>query len=254
MPRTYPTAMSRALGLAAALAACACQSPPASPGTIIASAAPPPRTVSVTGSGEIKTAPDEFVVSVGVDSYAVEAAAEKQANDRTMHDLIAATQAAGVDAKDVRTESFSLGPRFEGPYDSRRLVGYDAKKTLVVMMHDGPKMEALLTELFKGGANRLDGITFGSTKIAEQRRDARVMALTAARDKATAMAASLGQKLGRPLKIDEDPAEGGAFRPFGSPYANAFDNNNTRAVVGEALATGKLRVQASVGITFELAD
>ena len=213
MPRTSRTLTTSALGLATALAAGACQSsqsPQPPPAAFVATAAPqPPRTVSVTGSGEIKTAPDEFVVSVGVDSFEKEAAAAKQANDRTMHALIQATQGAGVDPKDVRTEGFSLGPRIEGPYETRHVVGYEAKKTLVVVMHDGAKMEALLAELFKLGANRLDGITFGSSKIADQRKEARLLAITAAREKAAAMAGALGQKLGRPLKIEEDPAEVG---------------------------------------------
>jgi uncharacterized protein YggE len=240
--------------MAAAIAASACQAPQGPPGTIVATAAPPPpRTVSVTASGEIKTAPDEFVLSVGVDTFEAEPAAAKQANDRTMHALIAATQAAGVDPKDVRTESFSLGPRLEGPYDKRHLVGYEAKKTLVAIVRDGEKMEALLADLFKLGANRLDGITFGSSKIADQRKEARQLAMTAAREKAAAMARALGQKLGRPLKIEEDPTQEG-YRPFGSAYGNAFLNNESRAVVGEALATGKVRVQANVAVTFELAD
>jgi hypothetical protein len=68
------------------------------------------------------------------------------------------------------------------------------------------------------------------------------------------MAGALGQKLGRPLKIEEDPTPEGAYRPFGSAYGNMFVNNDTRAVVGEALATGKVRVQANVAVTFELAD
>jgi uncharacterized protein YggE len=244
-----------ALALAAALAGCAYPPPQVPAGATVAQAAPPPpRTVSVTGSGEIKTAPDEFVLSVGVDTFEAEAAAAKQANDRTMHALIAATQAAGVDPKDVRTENFNLGPRLEGPYDKRKLVGYEVRKNLVVIVRNGDKMEALLAELFKLGANRLDGISFGSSKIAEQRKEARALAMTAARDKAAAMAASLGQKLGRPLKIEEDPAEQGAYRPFGNPYANAFVNNDTHAAVGEALAPGKVRIQATVAVTFELTD
>ena len=244
-----------ALALAAALAGCAYPPPQGPASALVAPAAPPPpRTVSVTGSGEIKTAPDEFVVTVGVDTFEAEAAAAKQANDRTMHALIAATQAAGVESRDVLTESFNLGPRYEGPYDKRKLVGYEVKKNLVVIVRNGDKMEGLLAELFKLGANRLDGISFGSSKISEQRKEARALAMTAARDKAAAMAASLGQKLGRPLKIEEDAAESGAYRPFGSAYANAYDNNNTRAAVGEALATGKVRIQANVAVTFELTD
>src|SRR4051794_9510088 len=89
---------------ACVLITCGCQSQPGPPATIVAQAQPPaPRSISVTGTAEIKTAPDEFVISVGADSFAAEATAAKETNDRVMSGLLAVTRAAGVDAKDVRT-------------------------------------------------------------------------------------------------------------------------------------------------------
>jgi len=236
-----------------ALTAVACQSSP--PTTVIAGAAPPPpRSISVTGTAEIATAADEVTVTVGVESFAADPQAAKDANDRSMKSLVATARAFATDAKDVRTEGFTLQPRYEGPYDSHRLTGYDAKKLLVVVIHDGDKVEAFLTELFKGGANRLDGVTYGSSKLLEQRKEARTLAVTAAREKATAMAATLGQKLGRPLKVDEEP-ESGRGSPFqGNLLSNAFAPGDTRGTVGQTMATGKIRIPASVAVTFELLD
>src|SRR4029078_13318605 len=120
--------------------------------------APAPRQVSVNGTAEMKVAPDEFVISAGVDSYATEAQAAKRANDQAMSALIAVTQANKVDPKDVRTEGFTLLPHYEGPYDSRRVTGYEAKKTLVLILHDADKVETLLAELFKSGDKRLHSV------------------------------------------------------------------------------------------------
>jgi hypothetical protein len=246
--------MRTPLLLASSLLLLGCTERPAAPATIITSAQPPgPRSISVTGTAEIKTAPDEFVISVGVDSFAADPVAAKEANDHIMSALLSVTRGAAVDAKDVRTESFSLGPRFEGPYDSRRLTGYDAKKTLVVTMHDAEKVETVLAALFKSGANRLDGITYGSSKIIERRKEARNTAMAAAREKAEAMAAAVGQKVGRPLKIDEDHDAGGGWGR--ASLLNNFSNDNkSQAVVAETMATGKIRVQASVAVTFELME
>ena len=75
------------------------------------------------------------------------------------------------------------------------------------------------------------------------------MAVTEARAKAEAMASALGQKLGRPTKVAE--SQEGAVRALA---ANAVYDNNSRAVIHEAMATGKLQIAASVDITFELVD
>jgi hypothetical protein len=248
--RPLPAAL---LLLAIAACAPACQPAQGSPTTLIASPAPPPpRTVSVTGTAELKTAPDEFVVSVGVDSSAEQPQAAKDANDRTMTALLAVPKSLQIDPKHVRTEGFTLRPRYEGSYENRRLAGYEAGKTLVIVVHDSEKVEALLAELFNRGANRLDGVTYGSTRVLEQRKEARTMAVAAAQEKAQAMAASLGQKLGRPLKIDEDP-EAAQLRSM-NQLTNAAFNNDTRPALGEAMATGKIRIAASVAVTFELVD
>jgi uncharacterized protein len=253
--RSALAALPAVLILTGPLTLSGCNQPAGTPAAMITSTSPPaPRTVTVTANAEIKTAPDEFVVSVGVDSFAPEAPAAKSANDRIMRALIDATESYKIDPKDVRTENFSLQPRVEGTWDSRRLVGFDAKKTLVIVLRDSERVESLLTELFKAGANRLDSITVGSTKIIEQRKEARAMAMDAAKEKATAMAASLGQKLGRPLKIDERDQSGGwGYRPVNFA-GNAMVNNDTQAMVGETMATGKIKIQANVEVTFELAE
>jgi len=247
--------LRRSLLLGLSLALGGCQAAPQGAPTVITSATPPaPRSITVTGNAEIKTAPDEFVVSVGVDNFAAEAQAAKQANDQAMSALIAVTQANKIDPKDVRTERFSLQPHLDGSYDNRRVVGYDARKGLVIVLHDAEKVERLLTELFKAGANRIDNVTYTSTQIIAKRKEARTMAVAAAREKAEAMAATLGQKLGRPLKIEENPGYSG-YGPLNLNNSNAFANNNdVRASVSETMATGKLQIEATVGVTFELTD
>jgi uncharacterized protein len=236
-----------------ALPLAACQAAP--PTAVVAGAAPPPpRSISVTGTAEIATAPDEFTINVGVESFAAEPQAAKEANDRAMKALLASARAFAPDAKDVRTEGFTLQPHYEGPYDSHRLTGYDARKTLIVVLHDGDKVEVFLTELFKDGANRLDGVAYGSSRLLDQRKEARALAVIAAREKATAMATTLGQKLGRPLKIDEEP-EAGRYQPLqGNLLNNSVAASDTRGSTGQSMAAGKIRIPAGVAVTFELLE
>jgi uncharacterized protein YggE len=82
----------------------------------------------------------------------------------------------------------------------------------------------------------------------EKRSEARLLAVEAARAKAEAMAATLGQELGEPLKIEEaGPAPG--WLPQTSNY---LLNNDTTPQQSETVATGKLRVHAGVSVVFAL--
>jgi uncharacterized protein YggE len=240
--------MRRPIVLFVLLALAACRSNPEAPATIVSTTPPAPRTIAVTGTAEIETTPDAFVVSVGIDTFAGDAAKAKEDNDAVMRALMEVPRQHGVDAKWVRTDGFSINPRFES---YQRLVGFEAHKTLVVTLHDEKQVEPVLAELFRDGANRLDSVRFESTKILEERKQARVRAVTAAREKAEAMASALGQKVGRPLRVDE------ATLPPSSPWspaplANTVFDNETRSELREAMAAGKVRIPATVAITFEL--
>lgn len=245
--------MRCALVLVAFSLLAACRSTPEVPGTVISTTSPAPRTVAVTGMAEVETTPDEFVVTVGVDTTGPDAARAKSANDAIMRALLDVPRQLGVDPKWVRTEGFSLAPRFEGAWDARRLVGFEAHKTLVLVLHDDKQVEPALEALFRDGANRIEGVQFKSTKILEQRKLARTKAVAAAREKAEAMAGVLGQKVGRPLRIDET-AEPSSSPWSPAPQSNVVFNNETRSELREAMAAGKIRVPATVAITFELGE
>jgi uncharacterized protein len=239
--------------LGCALAAWGCQGPPAPPTAYVTStAAPAPRSIAVAGTADIRTAPDEFTITVGADAFAAEPDAAREASSKAMRAMLDVARAEKIEPKDICTEGMSLQVRYDS-YEKHHISGYDAHNTLIVVLHDSERVERVLTELSKAGANRIDGVVYGSTRVVELRKEARLSAIAAARDKAQAMAAALGQKVGHPLRIDEDPQE-----PYRATSAygmsNASVSNETHAAVGEAMATGKLRVAASVAVTFELLD
>jgi len=229
-----------------------CNAPPSSQ-TYLPSvnAQPTARTISVSGKAVIKTAPDEFVVTVGVDTFNKSLGLAKEANDTRMKELLAITTEYGLEAKDVRTDDFRIEPRYEGRYDHKVFVGYDVHKRLAVVLRDADKLEVVLEGLFTHGANRLDSVEYQSSKAIEKRKEARVMAVRAAKQKAEAMAKELGQQVGRPLKIQENVT--GGYGGQGN-LNNFVSDNYTQAGVTETMATGKIQISASVSVEFELVE
>lgn len=208
------------------------------------------RTIAVTGDAEIFTAPDRFEMVVAFELQTdtlAKARDDSRARAAALLDVVANH---GVPACDVQTDQLSLQPRYEGSYgQDQRLVGYQASRSLTLTLHELDKVEPLLFDLLAAGANRVDRVRFHSSVLQAKRAEARVLAVKAARAKAEAMAAELGQRVGEPLRIDEAGAPGAWQAPRISNYVM---NNETTAQLGETLATGKISVQSGVSVVFRL--
>jgi uncharacterized protein len=99
-----------------------------------------PRIISVTGSAEIKVAPDQAALSLGVDSHDKDLALAKGDNDKRIKKLLNLVHAAGVDPKNVQTSALSMGPEYS---DEKipKLLGYQVSQTVTVTLTDLSKYE-----------------------------------------------------------------------------------------------------------------
>ena len=180
-----------------------------------------PRIISVTGTAEIKVGPDEVVLMLGVDSHDKDLAVAKTENDKRVKKLMTLAHADGVDPKNIQTSALTMGAEYS---DEKipKLLGYQVSQTVTVTLTDLSKYEDLMTSSLKAGVNRVDGISFYVAHPEKYREEARLKAVQAARDKAVAMAAQLGQKIGKPWEV----AEGEDFD--GSVVNAKFVSNRNR--------------------------
>ena len=199
-------------------------------------AIPAGRTITVSGTAEILTAPDRFEVVVAFDVQTATLDAARDEGRKRAAALLDVVNAHAI-------------PACEGGYQAQRLIGYQATRSLTLTLRDVDKVEGLLFDMLAAGANRVDRVSFHSSALQEKRAEARVLAVTAARVKAEAMAAALGQTLGEPLRIEEDGPQSAWQAPA---IGNYVMNNDSAAHVGETMATGKIRVNAGVSVVFRL--
>lgn len=92
--------------------------------------------------------------------------------------------------------------------------------------------------------------SFESTHVHQVRAETRLKALKMAKDKATAMAESVGAKLGRVLTINERAKDGG----WQNPASNSAFIESTPPVdvASDKFVPGAIKVQVTVYATFEL--
>jgi uncharacterized protein YggE len=207
-----------------------------------------PRIISVTGNAEIKVAPDEASLTLGVDSHDKDLAIAKVDNDKRIKKLLNLAHAAGVDPKNIQTSALTMGPEYS---DEKipKLLGYQVSQTVTVTLTDLSKYEDLMTNSLRAGVNRVDGINFFVADPKKYREEARLQAVRVAREKAKAMAAELGQTIGKPWEVieqsDYDAQDMNAN--FGGVHYKMPMQSAQSTVAG-----GEVTIRALVRVSFQL--
>jgi hypothetical protein len=192
MLRRTPTALALAALLAASPAA-------------YADDARTPRTISLSGHGEVKAAPDMAAVTSGVVSQGATAAQALDANTRAMNAVLQALADAGIAAQDIQTSNFNVQPRYDYGNNAQppTLAGYDVSNSVTVTVRDLGGLGALLDTMVKSGANQINGIAFQVSKPDAALDEARKHAVEDATRKARLYAAAMAVGLGPVMSISE---------------------------------------------------
>jgi uncharacterized protein YggE len=205
-----------------------------------------PRTISVVGTAEIQVAPDEAILTLGIESQDKDLAIAKTQNDKRIKKMLAVARDSAVDAKYVQTSALTMGPEYSED-KIPRLLGYKVSQTVVVTLKDLSRYETLMTNFLRAGVNRVDGIQFIVSDPKKYREEVRVKAVRAAREKAIAMAAELGQTIGKPREIEENANDDATYRG-----ANLFLGYAGKQQGESALPSGEVTIRASVRVRFQL--
>ena len=206
---------------------------------------PHPRLTSVSGTAEASVAPDQVILTVAVEGRDKDLATAKSLHDRRVKKIIAETRNSGVDPRYIQTSSIQMNPAYS---EERvpRFLAYEITQTIQVTLKDLSKYESLVTKLIEGGVNRIDGVEFQVADSRKYKDETRLKAIHAAKEKATAMAAELGQSLGKPWEINEEP-ENTMYS-----YANTRISAGAPAPSEPTVAPGQVLIRSSVHVSFQL--
>ncbi|WP_371414635.1 SIMPL domain-containing protein [Flavobacterium sp. 140616W15] len=117
-------------------------------------------------------------------------------------------------------------------------------------MKDLTKYDELMEGLVDQGINRIDNVTFESSKLAQYESEARKLAIKDAKSKAEDYVSVLGQKVGKAIVIS-DNSQG--YRPqpiYAAMKSMAMDSAG--AASNETLAIGEIEIVSNVSVSFIL--
>ena len=201
--------------------------------------------ITVTGSGTVYGEPDVAILDVGVDIINEDLAAASDEANQVIRRVQQTLTEAGVAERDIRTAYLNVyrEERFENPDATPR---YRVSNTLNITVRDVDRAGSLLAASLEAGANTVGGIRYTFDNPEALERQARDLAVQAARDKAEQFAELAGVTLG-PVVMVSDASASTTPRTV----AARFDAEASSSV---PVSGGQLSVSATVQMRFSIQE
>jgi len=167
-----------------------------------------PRTITVSGQGEIRAEPDRALVQLGVESRRPKLEEARAEVAKTVDAVLKLTRELKIDQKLVRTTRINVQPEYNWGNETRErtLIGYYVSRQIEVDLRDLDKLGQLLERAFDLGVNQVGDPQLDSSRRRELEREALAKAVEDARLNAQAVAKAAGARLGAPRTISASAA------------------------------------------------
>ena len=202
--------------------------------------------INVSGEGKVKVIPDEATIAVTVETKGTNAKEVKKQNDVKIEAVLKFIKKMNLAPSDFKTQRVALNPQYD--YEKKKH-SYNATQTIEILLKDLSKYDELMEGLVDAGINRIDNVTFESSKMVQYESEARKLAMKDAKIKAEDYVSVLGQKVGRAMTIS-DNSQTSYPRPM---YASMKTmESSDMSAPRETLAVGEINITANVTVSFIL--
>jgi uncharacterized protein YggE len=230
-------------------------------------AAPPERTITVHGEGQLGVYPDAARVSVGLETVEPTLSAARVKNNRIFRRIVKQAARSGIPNVLVKSSSIRVSLVRETSYPRSRLprvIGYRVYNSVTIRItsRDPKKLAVwaskMLDRTVAAGANHVRGVEFLRMDGRWAYQKAMLRAIKDARANAQKIAAVSGVALGKLLRVQ--PRWGSYYPRLSSSWGGYFSRRfaYTQASraggggTGMTVATGKFVVKASVTLVYSL--
>jgi uncharacterized protein YggE len=201
--------------------------------------------ISVTGEGKVKVVPDQASISISLETKGTNARDVKNENDKKIDAILKFIKKSNIANEDFQTQRVSLNPNYD--YEKKKH-NYIATQTIQILLKDLSKYDELMEGIVEQGINRIDNVTFQSSKLAQYQAEARKLAMKEAKLKAEDYVSVLGQKVGRAMTIS-DNSQPNYPQPVFAMKTMAMESSDAPR---ETLAVGEINITANVNVSFIL--
>lgn len=207
------------------------------------------KKIGVVGSAEMEIVPDEIFFSIALQEY--KPSNNKKVDISTLEkQLIKAVRQAGIDDEDFQIENVYGWNQNYWRKKDKKDEEFLAKKRYRLKLSNLSKVNDILAQVDPEGIANANIGDYSHSNIEQYRKDLKIQALKAAKDKAEYLLQSIGEELGEAMEIQE--VEMGGVGPY---YAMRTANVAFESARGEAdtdIGFKKIKLQYQIRASFRI--
>ncbi len=205
------------------------------------------RKISVSGIAETEVTPDIIDVSISLQEYMD--GKTRVGIDQLESQLENAVKAAGIPKEDFTVNNVS-GSNYT--WQRKKDPNFLASKQYGLRVHDLDKFNRIMSQLDPKGVQSTYIANYDYSKMPEVKRDLKIKALQAAKEKATYLLNSIDEKLGRVIEIAEESNNAPVMYNNRAMYANTISASKVAA--DSDIDFKKIKLSFQVNAVFEIAN
>jgi len=210
-----------------------------------------PPHISVYGTAEINVTPNEMNWTLIVRNEGKQLAPTARQHAETLDEVLNFLKSLNIDQKKLQTSNMQFGEKWEYQERQNVKVGYFASTTVGFTIKDLSLYEKLWFGLSEINQVSIQNVSYSHSDRIRLQNESRQKALLAAREKADALARTLGSKIGDPLQIEELPSETPPV-PFAKRMMSNAAFDMAEGTQPEVLQPGQITITTQVHVIFKL--
>ena len=156
------------------------------------------RTIEVKGSSEIEVTPDEIFVAITLKEY--KKGSNKVSLDQLEAGLVKSLRKLDIEEDKLRVQNVY---GYNWNWRKKRSDDFLGTKTFVLEVSDLKKMNDLVEMLDPEGLNNMNVQSYSHSEIEKLRKEVKIGAMMAAKEKATYLLESVDEQLGKIMEVQE---------------------------------------------------
>ncbi|RWU05636.1 SIMPL domain-containing protein [Pedobacter chitinilyticus] len=207
------------------------------------------RKITVTGTAETEVTPDIIYISISLKEYLKDGNSKKKVDITTLEtQLFNAVQKAGIAKENLTINNLSS---WSYQTEKRKNPDFLASKQYRLKVADLNKFNLILEGVDAKGITNTYVESYDYSKIESLKKELKVKALLAAKEKAAYMVEALGDKLGNVLDIQDVGDNGGMMVPQYRNYAMKAEMSMDAGAAPE-IDFKKIKLSFTVNTVFEI--
>ncbi|MGN0728307.1 SIMPL domain-containing protein [Treponema sp.] len=205
------------------------------------------RTITVAGTGTVDIENQKAVISLSVITRSANILSATEENAKKTEAVQKAVEELGIGKENITTSSFHI--QQESSYSNGRTIlgQYVVSNSLNILIPSIEKTGPVIDGAVRAGANQFRSLTFSAGETTDAEKQARILALRNAEQKAVTLASTSGCSVAKILSIKESPA-------FLSEASSNLMYSDIQTAKGYStpVSGGKTSVSVNVEVVYEI--